>query len=67
VLVVQVFGKLRNTLRVCLGLEPEALGFEQDLQFLVICDDAIVNDRELPRGVRSVREYTVSIGTRKRY
>jgi hypothetical protein len=54
VLVVEELGELRNALRVGLGLESEALGLEQGLQLLVVCDDAIVNDGELPCGVRSV-------------
>jgi hypothetical protein len=54
-LVVQVFCELRNAFRVGLGLELEALGLEQGLEFLVVCDDAIVYDGELPSGVRSAR------------
>ena len=53
VLVVQVLGQLGDTLGVGLGLEAEALALQQGLQFLVVGDDTIVNDGELPGGVRS--------------
>ena len=48
VLVVEVFGKLGNALGVCVGLESEASTFEKSLQLLIVGDDTIVDDRELP-------------------
>jgi hypothetical protein len=54
VLVVQVLCELRNTLSVGLRLELEALSAQQSLQLLVVSDDTIVYDSELPVGVRSV-------------
>lgn len=49
--VVDVFGKLRDSLSVRLGFELETLALEQCLELFVVCDDAIVNDRELPRRI----------------
>lgn len=54
VLVVDVLGELRNRLGISLGLKLEALALKQDLQFLVVCDDAIVDNREFPVGVGPV-------------
>lgn len=51
VLAVDVLCELGNSLGVGLCLELEALALEQNLEFLVICDDAIVDDGELPVGV----------------
>jgi hypothetical protein len=56
VLVVDVLGQLGNALGVGLGLEAEALALEESLQLLVIGDDTIVNDGELPVGVGPDRE-----------
>ena len=53
VLVEDVLGQLCDGLGVGLGLESEALGLEQSSQLLVVGDDTIVNDGELPLGVRS--------------
>jgi hypothetical protein len=52
VLGVDVLGELRDGLSVGLGLELVALALEQSLQLLVVCDDSVVDDRELPVGVR---------------
>lgn len=52
VLSVDVLGELRDGLSVGLGLELVALALEQSLQLLVVCDDSVVDDRELPVGVR---------------
>ncbi len=52
-LVIQLLGKLRNALSVGVGLELEALAFEQSLQFLVVRDDTVVDDSKLPLGVGS--------------
>jgi hypothetical protein len=53
VLVEDVLGQLGDGLSVGLGLEYEALGLEQSSQLLVVGDDTIVNDSELPLGVGS--------------
>lgn len=55
VLVVDVLGQLGNALGIGLGLELEALAREESLELLVVGDDTIVDDGELPVGVRSVR------------
>ena len=54
VLVEQEFGKLGDAFSVGVGLESKALGFEEGLQFFVVGDDTIVNDSELPLGVRPI-------------
>lgn len=51
VLIVNVLGQLRNGLCVGLGLKLEAFALEQRLELLVVCDDAVVHDGELPIGV----------------
>jgi hypothetical protein len=56
VLVIDVLCQLGNALRVGLGLELVALGLEESLKLLVVCNDAIVDDGELPGGVRPVQE-----------
>lgn len=53
VLIVDVLGELGNGLCVGLGLESEALALEQSLQFLVVGDDTVVDNGELPFGVGS--------------
>jgi hypothetical protein len=50
---VDVLGELGNALSVGLGLELEALGLEESLQLLVVGDDTVVDNAELPVGVRS--------------
>jgi hypothetical protein len=52
VLAVDVLCELGNGLSVGLCLELEALALEQRLELLVVCDDTIVDDSELPVGVR---------------
>ena len=52
VLVVDVLCELGNIFSVGLSLELEALALEQGLEFLVVCDDTVVDDGELPVGVR---------------
>ena len=52
-LVVQVFRELRNTLGIGFGLESESLALQQSAELLVICNDTIVDDGELPFGIRS--------------
>lgn len=54
VLVVDVLCELGDGLGVGLGLELEALGLEERLDLLVVGDDAIVDDGELPVGVRPI-------------
>lgn len=54
VFIEDVLGQLGDGLCVGLGLEYKALGLEQSSQLLVVGDDTIVNDGELPLGVRSV-------------
>lgn len=53
VLIVDVFGELGDSLSVGLGLELETLALKKGPQLLVVGDDTIVDDRELPVGVRS--------------
>ena len=60
VLIVNVLGELRDSLSICLGLEPEALALKQRLKLLVVCDDTVVDNGELPLGVRPVREYELA-------
>lgn len=52
--IVDVLGELRNGFGVRLGLESKALALEERLEFLVVCDDAVVDDGELPIGIRPV-------------
>lgn len=54
VLVIKVLGQFGNALGIGLGLESETLGLQQSLQFLIVGDDTIVNNRELPFGVGAV-------------
>lgn len=58
VLVVDVLGELGNTFRIGLGLESQALGLEEGLELLVVGDDTVVDDGELPVGVRSADDDT---------
>jgi hypothetical protein len=51
VLAVDVLCELGDGLGVGLRLELEALALEQGLELLVVCDDTIVDDGELPVGV----------------
>lgn len=53
VLVVDVLGELGNALSVGLGLELETLGLEESLKLLVVGDNTVVDNSELPVGVRS--------------
>lgn len=55
VLVEDELGQLSDGLSVGLGLEAHALGFEEHPQFLVVGDDTVVDDGELPLGVGAVR------------
>jgi hypothetical protein len=61
VLGVDVFCELGNGLGVGLSLELVALALEQGLQLLVICDDAVVDDGELPVGVGPVCDASAPI------
>lgn len=54
VLVVDVLGQLGNTLGIGLGLESQALGLQESLELLVVGNDTIVDNGELPVGIRSV-------------
>lgn len=54
VLVVNVLCELGNALGIGLGLELETLAAEQGLEFLVVCNDTVVDDGELPGGIRAV-------------
>lgn len=51
VLGPDVLCELGNGLGVRLRLELEALALEQRLELLVVCDDSVVDDGELPVGV----------------
>ena len=53
-LIIDIFGQLRNSLRIRLRLKLEPLARQQLLQLFVICDDAIVHDGELPARVAAV-------------
>jgi hypothetical protein len=48
---VEVLGQLGDALSIGLGLESEALALEQGLQLLVVGNNTIVDDSELPRRV----------------
>lgn len=54
VLIVDVFGELGDRLSICVGFELEALALQQCLQFLVVGDDPVVDDRKLPVRIRPV-------------
>lgn len=54
VLIVDILCELGNSFCVSLSLELETLALEESLQFLVVGDDAVVDNGELPFGVRSV-------------
>ena len=55
VLVEDELGQLGNGLSIGLGLEAHALGLQEHPQFLVVGDDTVVDDGELPLGVGAVR------------
>ena len=57
-----VLGQLGNGLSVGLGLETHALGLQEHAQFLVVCDDTVVDNGELPLGVGAVRVAVDSAG-----
>jgi hypothetical protein len=52
VLRVDVLCEFGNGLGIGLGLELEALALKEGLKLLVVCDDTIVDNGELPGGVR---------------
>lgn len=56
VVLVDVLCQLGNALGVCLGLELVALGSQESLKLLVVCDDTVVDNSELPVGVGSVAD-----------
>ena len=51
--VVEILGELGNALGVGLCLEAEALAFQQGSEFLVVGDDAIMDDGKLPADIGS--------------
>jgi hypothetical protein len=53
--IEEVLGELCNALGIGLGLESETLALEKSLEFFVVGNDTIVNDCELPLGIRSVQ------------
>jgi hypothetical protein len=55
VLVEDELGQLGNGLSVGLGLEAHALGLQEHPQFLVVGDDTVVDNGELPLRVGAVR------------
>ena len=59
-LVVQVLGQFGNALCVGLRLEAEPLALQKGLQLLVVGDNAVVDDREFPRGIRPEEPEMVS-------
>jgi hypothetical protein len=63
-LVVNVLGELCNALCVGLGLELEALSNQKRLKLLVVGNDAVVDDAELPVWVRSTVEKAVRSANR---
>lgn len=52
--VVEIFGEFGDALGVRFGLEAEAFTLQEGSEFLVVGDDAIVDDGKLPTLVRSV-------------
>jgi len=52
--VVEELGEFGNALGVRVGLELEALAFEERPELFVVGDDTVVDDCELPLGVRPV-------------
>ena len=52
--VVEELGEFCNALGVGVSLESETLSLKQSLEFLVVCDNAIVDDSKFPLRVRSV-------------
>ncbi len=50
-LIVEVLGQLGDALGVCIGLEAETSSLQESLQFLVVGDDTVVDDGELPLGI----------------
>ena len=54
VLVVKILGELGNALGVGLGFKLETLALKQSLELLIVRDDPVMNDRELPVGIRAV-------------
>lgn len=52
--VVEEFGEFSNALGVRIGLELEALALEKRPELFVVGDDTIVDDGELPLGVRPI-------------
>jgi len=52
--VVEELGELCDALGVSVSLEFEALSLKESLEFLIVCDNAIMDNSELPLGVRSV-------------
>lgn len=67
-LVEQVLGQLSDALGISLCLEAEALALQQSSEFLVVGDDSIMDNGELPVHVRSVdvKGVFISIFNRKR-
>lgn len=51
--VVEELCEFGDTFGVGVGFELEALTFEESLEFFVVCDDTVMDDRELPLGIRS--------------
>lgn len=47
-LIIKVLGELGNALGICLRLKLEPFSLKESLKLLVVGNDAIVNDRELP-------------------
>jgi hypothetical protein len=60
-LIEDVFGQLGDTFGVGFGLKLESLLFEEELEFLVVGNDTIVNDGEFPCWVGSDGKKIVSI------
>lgn len=54
VLVIKVLGELGNALSISLGFKLETLALKQSLELLVVRDDPVMNDRELPVGIGPV-------------
>lgn len=54
-LVVEVLCEFGNALCIGLRLELVAFGLQEGLKLLVVCDDAVMDDRKFPGRVGTVR------------
>lgn len=64
-LVIEVLGKLGNAFGIGLGLKAESLALKQGLQFLVVRDDTVVDDGELPSRIGANSHRVISLVCRE--